>query len=649
MISQNSIDAIFQATRIEEVVDEFVRLTKRGVNFKGLCPFHDEKTPSFVVSPTRNIFKCFGCGRGGTAVNFLMEHEGLSYPEALKYLARKYNIEVEETGVSADYVVEKQERDSLYLINEFAVEFYRRQLLETDLGKSIGLGYFKERGLLLKTIEKFDLGYAPASGDGLTQSAIDKGYNIDFLRKLGLTTDRDRDFFFNRVMFPIHNLSGKVVAFAGRQLAHQKKSAKYINSKESEIYHKSKVLYGLHLAKHAIRKEGYCILVEGYTDVLSLYQSGIENVVASSGTALTVDQIKLIKRYSDQIKILFDGDPAGIKAALRGIDLILEQDLNVDLILLPEKEDPDSYLNRVGTSAFRQYLAQHAQDFILFKTQLVKEEAGNDPVQKASLIKDIIGSLARIQDPIKRSLYIRQCADLLDVNEELLVVETNKAMNLRHRNARIDAIRQARYEHRAEKELLNKAFPSPSKQTDSISNDEYQEQDIVRILIVHGDKLIQDDPEEVSVAAYILAHIQDTIPAFDNPLYAKIATLYGQRLAEGKSINADFFTHHQNREIAQLATSFLSSPYEYSENWEKMYGIRLESQPQPDENEIQDSSQALLRFLLRKYQKMSEENSKKIKALSDGNDTELLKQLQAQAVLIEKRNEIAEKLSTVIL
>ena len=652
MISQNTIDAIFQATRVEDVIDDFVKLTKRGVNFKGLCPFHDEKTPSFTVSPTRNIYKCFGCGRGGNAVTFLMEHEGLSYPESLRFLARKYNIEIEETAVSAEYEAEKLERDSLFLINEFAGRFYQKQLKETDIGKSVGLSYFKERGLLLKTIDKFELGYSPANGDQLTRSAVAQGYNIELLRQLGLTTEKDRDFFFNRVMFPIHNLSGKIVAFAGRQLSDQKKSAKYINSKESDIYHKSKVLYGLHLAKQAIRKEDHCILVEGYTDVLSLHQSGIENIVASSGTALTVDQIRLIKRYTNHVKVLYDGDTAGVKAALRGIDLILEQDLNIEVVLLPEKEDPDSYLSKIGATAFKQYLDEKATDFILFKTNLVLEEAGNDPVKKASLIKDIIGSLARIQDPIKRSVYLRQCATLLEVEEQILVSETNKSMSQRHRNQRIDGLRSSRYDRDHEPPPPHR--PDSYKEDDqsksaSTYTDEYQERDIVRILILHGNKLMQEEPEPVSVGEYIISHIQETIPTFDNPLYGEIVTVYGQQIVQGNKIDADFFTHHPKQAISQLAISICSTPYSYSENWEKMWGIHLETQPDPEANEVQDSIQALFRFLLRKYQKMSEENNEKIKKLKDDVDGEnLIKQLQVQSILIEKRNEIANKLNTVI-
>lgn len=652
MISQRSIDTIFATTRIDEVVEDFVRLKKRGINLIGLCPFHDEKTPSFTVSPTRNIFKCFGCGKGGNSVSFLMEHEGMSYPEALRYLARKYSIELEETQVSEEYQEQRQERESLLIINEFARDFFVKQLHETDSGKSIGLSYLKERGLILKTIQYFELGYIGSDKDALTLAAVGTGYNIELLRKLGLTTSNDRDFFFDRIIFPIHDLSGKVVAFAGRQLKSSKKSPKYINSKESEVYNKSRVLYGLHLAKKSIRKEDRCILVEGYTDVLGLVQSGIENVVASSGTALTVDQIKLIKRYTNNIQILYDGDPAGIKAALRGIDLILEQDLNVELVLLPENEDPDSYLKAVGVTAFRSYLSEQAKDFILFKTGLILDEAGDDPVKKASLIKDIIESLARIPDPIKRSVYTKQCSSLLSVDEDILISETNKEISRRMRNHRIDKLREARSDH----EILRQQVDQQIAKTQTYEidpptvTDEYQERDIARILILHGNQVIEKEPKEVTAAEYILSNIQETLTAFDNPLYAKVVSEYGKQIELGRKVDANYFINHESQEIAQLAVEFCASPYEYSENWEKMWDVYLQTQPKPEQNVVNDSYQALLRFTLRKLQKMSDENLTKIKECQRAkNQSELIKHLQVQQILIQKRNEVAEKLNTVIL
>jgi DNA primase len=652
MITQQTIDAIYQATHIEEVVEEFVQLTRRGVNLRGLCPFHDEKTPSFTVSPARNIYKCFGCGKGGDAVSFLMEHEGLSYPEVLRYLARKYNIPIEETQMSEEFTSEKLERDSLYLINEYARDFYRDQLFNTDLGKSIGLSYFRERGLLRKTLDAFELGFATTSRDELTRSAVQAGYNIDFLRKLGLTTEQNRDFFFNRVIFPIHNLSGKVVAFAGRMLVADKKAPKYINSKESEIYHKGNVLYGLHLAKQSIRKEDYCLLVEGYTDVLSLHQEGITNVVASSGTALTAGQIKVIKRYTRQIRILYDGDPAGIKAALRGIDLVLEQDMNVELVLLPSGEDPDSYIKKVGVTAFREFLDKEASDFILFKTNLILKEAGNDPLKKAGLIKDIIESLAHVPDIIKRSVYTRQCAELLKVDENILVAETNKVMSRKLRETRINQLRETRTDHQLQEEQLHheqKAMAG-TMVTEKAMTDEFQERDIIRILILYGARTIEEEQEKVSIAQFVLSHIQEALPFFDNQLYARIATEYGLALTDGKHLNTGHFTHHPEKAIASLAIELCSTPYDYSENWQKMWDIHLQTQPMPDENEIQDTLQALYRFLLRKFQKMSEENLRQIKDFqANGDEESLVKHLLVQNMLIERRNQIAGKLNTVIL
>jgi len=417
VIAQKSVQEILDTVKVEEVIQDFVNLRRRGVNLIGLCPFHNEKTPSFNVSPSKNIFKCFGCGKGGDAVQFLIEHEHFTFAEALLYIAKKYNIEVEETVVSQEAMAEKQHFESLYIVNQFASDFYQEQLFETDRGKSIGKSYFKERGFRDETIRHFGLGFAPNQPDALTTKAVGMGYNIEFLRSVGLTTQYERDFFRDRVIFPIHNLSGKIIAFAGRILVKDVKAPKYINSPETEIYNKSKTLYGAFFAKRAIRQEDECILVEGYTDVISLHQSGIENVVASSGTSLTVEQARLIRRYTPNVKILYDGDLAGIKAALRGVDILLEQDLNVRIVLLPDGEDPDSYLQQAGVEAFKTYISQTAKDFITFKADQLMKEAGNDPVKKAHVIKDIISSIAKIPDPIKRMVYVRECSRIAQVSE----------------------------------------------------------------------------------------------------------------------------------------------------------------------------------------------------------------------------------------
>ena len=376
MISQKSIEEVVEAAQIKEVVEDFVQLKRRGSNYIGLCPFHAEKTPSFSVSPSKNIFKCFGCGRGGNSVQFVMEHEGSSFPESIRYLAQKFNIELEETGGSEQYAVENQERDSLFLINKFAAEYYHKALSENEEGKSIGISYFKERGYNQQTLEKFQLGYAPDLKEGMVAAARQAQYQEELVRQLGLITKNDRDFFRDRVMFPLHNLSGKVAGFAGRTMLSNPKVPKYINSPESLIYNKSKFLYGLYFAKQAIRKEDLCYIVEGYTDVITLHQNGVENVVASSGTALTEDQIRLIKRYSRNICLLFDGDPAGLKAATRGIDMILEEDMNVAIVVLPESEDPDSWMKSQGHSDFLKFIENEKKDFLLFKAESLKREAG---------------------------------------------------------------------------------------------------------------------------------------------------------------------------------------------------------------------------------------------------------------------------------
>ncbi|MBL0101122.1 MAG: DNA primase [Saprospiraceae bacterium] len=439
MITQKTVQEVMNIARVEDVIGDFINLKRRGVNMIGNCPFHDEKTPSFTVSPSKNIYKCFGCGKGGDSVRFIMDHEHLSFPEAVRFLAARYRIEIEETENTAQEIEQKQVTDSLYIVNDFARDYFTDVLFNRSEGRNIGLSYFKERGYRESTIKKFQLGYATEERDEFTKKAIDKKFNIEHLRTLGLTSKSDLDFFRSRVMFTIHNVSGKVVAFAGRTLSSDKKQPKYINSPESEIYNKRAVLYGLFFAKEAIRKADECILVEGYTDVITLHQGQIENVVASSGTSLTREQIRLIKRYTPNIKIIYDGDPAGIKAALRGLDLVLESDMNVKLVLLPDGQDPDSFLAAQGTEAFRAYLHEHEEDFIFFKTRVLLDETGNDPIRKTTVIRDIVSSVAKIPDTFKRTLYIRQCATMLDLSETILHAEVNKVIkaDLKNKNWRL--------------------------------------------------------------------------------------------------------------------------------------------------------------------------------------------------------------------
>src|SRR6195952_1424017 len=430
MITKPTIDRIMEATDIVEVIGEFVNLKKRGANYVGLSPFANERTPSFTVSPAKGIFKDFSSGKGGSAVTFLMELEKFTYPEALKWLAKKYSIEVEETVESFENREEENRRESLMIVSGYAAKFFHESLLETDEGKSIGLSYFKERGFTNDTIKKFELGYSPDQWEAFTDSALKAGYLEEFLVESGLSVKRDNgklyDRYRGRVMFPIHSFTGRVIAFGGRTLKTDKNVPKYVNSPESEIYHKSNVLYGLYFAKKAIREEDNCYLVEGYADVLSVHQAGIENVVASSGTSLTVEQIRLISRFTKNIAILYDGDAAGIKASLRGLDMILEEGLNVKVVLFPDGHDPDSYVRNVGTNAFKTYIEDNKKDFILFKTDILLKEAGNDPIKKSEVIREIVESIAKIPDSIKASVFVKECSLLLQMDERSLLTELNK-------------------------------------------------------------------------------------------------------------------------------------------------------------------------------------------------------------------------------
>lgn len=655
MITQKSVQEILETAKVEEVIQDFVNLKRRGVNLIGLCPFHMEKTPSFTVSPAKNIFKCFGCGQAGSSVQFLMEHEGFTFPEALRWLAKKYGIEIEETERSQEVIEAQQHLDSLYLINEFAKNYFQDQLLKTDAGKSIGLSYFKERGFREETIKKFGLGFADNRKDDFTLNAVQKGYNIDLLRKLGLTNKFDGDFFRDRVMFTIHNLSGKVVAFAGRTLQKGKKIPKYINSPETEVYNKSKTLYGAYFAKKGIRKEDECILVEGYTDVLSLHQSGIENVVASSGTSLTVEQIRLIKRYTSNIKILYDGDLAGIKAALRGLDLVLEQDMNVKVVLFPEGEDPDSYLQKIGTSDFKKFIKEEAKDFILFKTDLLMEEAAGDPIKKSQLVKDIVSSIAKIPDPIKRSLYIKECAALVQLEERILVNEINKIVT--------KSFKKKQQQKGLSDDQWAGTEPPPGfgdgeeppptavlKKKEAVSvGDTFQEKDIARILIEAGDQIF-DKEEKVTIAEYILGNIEDVLEDFDNKGYQKIAKESLQLVLENKIPSSSYFINHQEEDIRALAINLITSPYEYSENWEKMHDIFLQTQKKPEDNFTEDSVQALKRFKLKKIMRMCDKNQQKIKEFTQSGDTEqLITHMKVQQKLLDIRNDLAKELGTVVL
>lgn len=672
MISPKQVQDILDAARIEDVVGEFVSLKRRGVNLIGLCPFHGEKTPSFNVNPARNIFKCFGCGKGGDSITFLREHENLTYVEALRWLGKKYGIEIQEVERTPEQLAEMQLADSLYIVNDFGLQHFQKQLFETDEGKSVALSYFKKRGLREETIRAFGLGYAPDDHDLLLKTARAAGHHLELLQKVGLCSqDGRRDFFRARVMFAIHNLSGKVAAFAGRTMSSEKSIPKYINSPETEIYVKNKTLYGMFQARKAVRQSDECLLVEGYMDVISLHQAGIENVVASSGTSLTEGQLQLIRRNTNNLKILYDGDAAGIKAALRGLDLALEQDLNVKVCLLPDGHDPDSYVQEFGGEALQQYIGSHSKDFILFKTELLLEETKNDPIKKAGLVKDIVGSVARIPDPIKRSVYLKECSGLLGVEEQALISEANKLITgvLKKREEKAAKQPEAASDSApffpseewpadvpplaADGGDIPLDFPPGDQKHAPITfqgrlKESVQERDIIRLLVQFGNRLLEQ--EHVSVAEYILSDIADSLEGFDHPLYGRIANECHQLLLKGQSFNQHYFIQHENPEVCELAITLLTEPWEYSPNWEEKWNYPLQNQKMPDLNFDLDMKQALLRFKLQKVSKMCEMNLARIKAASlESDDETMMRYMKVQQKLLETRNAIALQAGTVVL
>ncbi|MEY4927803.1 MAG: primase [Bacteroidota bacterium] len=644
MIDPKTIQLILDAARIEDVVGDIVNLRRSGTNLTGLCPFHNEKTPSFSVSPAKGIFKCFGCGKGGDSVGFIMEHENCSYPEALRTLARKYNIELEEIVYTKEVQDEKLRIDGLYLVNEFAKEYYSQQLTQTDYGKSVGLAYFKQRGLSIQTVERFGLGFSPPSQnpstqDDFTQYALKKGYSLDMLKQGGLTRQEGRDFFRNRVLFPIHNVSGRVVGFGGRVMD-AKLQPKYLNTAETEIYNKSKLLYGIYHAKKAIRQLDECILTEGYLDVVSLSQAGIENVVASSGTSLTTDQIHLIKRHTNNIKILYDGDAAGIKAALRGLDMVLEQGLNVRIVLFPLGEDPDSYVQKIGADAFKTFITDEAKDFILFKTTTLLKEVKNDPVQKIKVLKDIVESISKIPEPIARSVYIRECSVLLQMNEQILTEEVNKikSRNITAANnaaqARTNTQTPLQTTPQKPQNKANKtaspdfepnfydedSFPSPdtpnilAKEENNPTGEEFQERAVAKILIQYGTKIIK---KNMPLAHFVLVNMEDLLPEIDEPSYKMLIEECLLLANKGELPQTPYFLQHEKKELRTLAVTLLSldEQYLYSENWVKMHEKPLFTQELPDENYEREAINTVNHFKWRKMQRVLEKNRLKLSEL----------------------------------
>lgn len=579
MIKKETIEKVLDAARIEEVVGDFVDLKKRGTSLIGNCPFHNEKTPSFHVSVNKGIYKCFGCGAGGDSLKFIMEHEKYAYPEAIRYLAGKYHIHVEEIERSPAQMAAQDKRESLYVLNQWASKYFKEQMWETDIGNSIGLSYFHERGYRDDTIKKFDLGYSPEAWTALVDEATKAGFAKEYLTEIGLAVERDDkslyDRFRGRVMFPIHNLTGRVIGFGGRTLKKDKNVPKYVNSPESEIYHKSNVLYGLHLAKKSIIDNDLCFLVEGYADVISTHQAGVEHVVSSSGTSLTTGQIKLISRYTKNVVILYDGDEAGIKASLRGTDMLLEEGLNVKVLLFPGGNDPDSYIQKFGASEFRNYVEQNQEDFVFYKTNILLRDAKEDPIKRAEVIREVVESIALIPDEIKVSVYIRQCSTLLDIEERILLSELNK---IRLTKARAKEKRESQQapdlpapqgadDWFPAEMLAAMGGEAPSMEPVKVESAEQRmEKELVRILLNYGRELVVWEGDgDVPVAPYLLASLDD-IEIVD-PICQIIVQEFTKQAENFQVPEAKFFFSHENQQVAALAVDSLVHKYEISPNW----------------------------------------------------------------------------------
>ncbi|HVZ58091.1 MAG TPA: DNA primase [Chitinophagaceae bacterium] len=607
MISRETIQEILNRIDIIDIVGDFVKLKKRGANYLGLCPFHNEKTPSFTVSPSKEIYKCFGCGRSGNAVSFLMEHEKYSYVEALRWLAARYGVEVHETFASDQQRQQQLAADSLFIINQFAQQFFTRQLLETEEGQDVGMSYFQQRGFREETIRKFQLGYSPEQRDAFTREALAQQYNRDLLLRTGLVVARNdqlQDNYRGRVIFPVHNHSGKVLGFGARILKSNDRAPKYINTPENEIYIKSKILYGSYFARQAIDRADECLLVEGYTDVISLHQAGIENVVASGGTSLTQDQLRLVKKYTNNLTIIYDGDAAGVKAALRGLDMALEEGLHVKLVLIPDQEDPDSYVNKVGATAFREFIEKNKKDFILFQLEVALQDAGNDSTRKAEVVNRMAETISRInkaEDFTRQQDYIRQCAQLLRIDEAGLHTLVNQF--IRNRIATQEralppgeAAKQPDADRKAEGTSYDDATFS------LLFQDELQEREFARVLIEFGNRAWEDGRP---VADFLFTEIMDE-GLFDNRTILKLINCYRDQTREqGRPPDRNFLIYHPDPEISALAVALLNVPYEESDHWKREYSQSTGYQRQLFEQSYEDfirmvdkkNEQELLRFL----------------------------------------------------
>jgi DNA primase len=640
MISQQSIQQILSRIDIIEIVGGFVKLKKRGVNYLGLCPFHNEKTPSFTVSPTKEIYKCFGCGRSGNSISFLMEHEKYSYVEALRWLANKYNVDIEETETTPETKQIQQVADSLYIINNFAQQYFSHALFNIEEGQDNGLSYLKERSFREDVIKKFQLGYCLQQRDAFAKAALSSQYNPDILQKSGLVVLRDEklvDNYRGRIIFPVHNHSGKILGFGARIIGKNDKAPKYINTPENEIYVKSKILYGSYFARQAIDKNDECLLVEGYTDVISLHQAGIENVVASGGTSLTLDQLRLVKKYTNNLTIIYDGDNAGIKAALRGLDMALEEGLNVKLVLIPDKEDPDSYVHKLGAGKFQDFIKANKKDFILFQLEVSLNDAGADTSKKAEVVNqiaDTIAKLNRVEDFTKQQDYIRRCADLLKIEETGLNALVNKFIRQKISKQEIRLpFDEAKY---YEEQIQKKGYEDDTMLL--LQKDELQERALVRCLIEFG---IKNWDEDLRVADYILEEYSDLI---DNPRLLHIIDVYKTWYEAKLEPTEKNFLYHEDQKLSADVVSLLDFPYELSNNWKDHFEGKIFTREELYHEEVKSTMNYLK---LRKIKKLIEENQKDLERLHTSEEQVVL--IQTHQHLKQLETDLTKQMGTVIL
>ena len=652
-IDPETVERIKQAAAVAEVIGDYVTVKKKGANYWACCPFHGEKTPSFSISPSKGIYKCFGCGKAGDSVRFVMDIEGLGYGEALRHLAKKYGIDIQEEEMTDDQILRQNERESLFIMLDYAKEFFKKQLYDTEEGKSIALPYFKERGFSDSTLQAFDLGYSPEAWDALLKSALKQGFSQEIIEKAGLVTQKNDegkvyDRFRNRVIFPIHNVSGKIIAFGARILRNDAKSsqAKYLNSPETEVYHKSSSLYGIHQAKNELRRLDVCYLVEGYTDVISLHQAGIKNVVASSGTSLTIEQIKLIGRFTQHITVLYDGDSAGIKAALRGMDLILEEGLQVNLVVFPEGQDPDSYVRKIGSEAFVEYIKKESKDIISFQANLFLQEAGDDPFKRSELIKEMVLSISKIPDAIQRSLFIQKTSSLMRLEEDVLLAEMNKIhlKNLKQRGGANSQSGSAPISSQAYTEVQNLIEPVSETGVESYQNLAfYQESECIRLLVNFGH--LEINPEKapgVSVTQYLLEELDGVL--FQMPLFNKLMDICKTEFQNSNSLKPEFYLHHTDEEIQRFAIDCSSEKHNLSSTWKDRHEIKVTNEAEM----LEDLAYKNVLRLRKVYNDQRLQESLDLMANFQGDPNDMNDLLVNFIRLKEVQKNISQELGTVI-